>query len=251
MRVSGDALAAAEPPASGVAGAWRRPGALTSSFVMRPLRPVPVTVVEVDAELARQPPDRRRCVDRRVRGGARAPAPRARRARPRPRRTAPPRRSPTQRCAANPPRTAGGVALRTVRRGGAPLSPAASRSSSVDPSDTLSPTATFSSATTPANGAGTSIVALSDSRTTSGSSSATVWPALDEDLDDRDVDEVADVRDVDLAPRPTAATGPPPRRRSRTWRSPARRPRARPSACSAATTTWWRSTSKNRRRWRR
>src|ERR1700674_1137084 len=46
------------------------------------------------------------------------------------------------------------------------------------PSATLSPTFTFTSFTTPPAGAGTSIVALSDSSVTSGSSFATVSPAL-------------------------------------------------------------------------
>ena len=45
-----------------------------------------------------------------------------------------------------------------------------------EPSDTVSPTATFSSRTTPACGAGTSIVALSDSSVISGSSGATSSP---------------------------------------------------------------------------
>ena len=45
------------------------------------------------------------------------------------------------------------------------------------PSDTASPTATRSSVTVPATGAGTSRVALSDSSVTNGSSAATVSPA--------------------------------------------------------------------------
>ena len=45
-----------------------------------------------------------------------------------------------------------------------------------EPSDTVSPTATFSSCTTPACGAGTSMVALSDSSVISGSSGATSSP---------------------------------------------------------------------------
>ena len=67
------------------------------------------------------------------------------------------------------------------------------------PSETLSPTATFSSldhARPPATG--TSIVALSDSSVTSGSSARDLVARRDEDLDDRDVGEVADVGDLDL-----------------------------------------------------
>ena len=57
---------------------------------------------------------------------------------------------------------------------------------------------TFTSCTTPSTGEGTSIVALSDSSVTSGSSGATVSPGGDVDLDDRDVVEVPDVGDLDL-----------------------------------------------------
>src|SRR5262245_12950373 len=46
------------------------------------------------------------------------------------------------------------------------------------PSETLSPTFTFNSATVPDSGAGTSIVALSDSSVTSGSSAFTASPAF-------------------------------------------------------------------------
>ena len=51
-----------------------------------------------------------------------------------------------------------------------------SRTSSTSPSETRSPSVTRSSETVPANGAGTSIVALSDSRVTSGSSALTAAP---------------------------------------------------------------------------
>jgi hypothetical protein len=61
--------------------------------------------------------------------------------------------------------------------GAEPLPPETSIISSGEPWATLSPTLTLSSCTTPANGAGTSIVALSDSSVTSGSSSETVSPA--------------------------------------------------------------------------
>ncbi len=60
-------------------------------------------------------------------------------------------------------------------------SPAAPAASSVRirvPSETVSPTDSFSSRIVPAAGDGTSIVALSDSSVTSGSSSATVSPGL-------------------------------------------------------------------------
>jgi hypothetical protein len=56
--------------------------------------------------------------------------------------------------------------------------PAASSISTRLPSDTLSPTLTFSSLTTPASGEGTSMVALSDSREISESSRATLSPGL-------------------------------------------------------------------------
>ncbi len=46
------------------------------------------------------------------------------------------------------------------------------------PSETRSPTATMTSRTVPACGAGTSIVALSDSRVTIGSSALIVSPAF-------------------------------------------------------------------------
>jgi hypothetical protein len=46
------------------------------------------------------------------------------------------------------------------------------------PCETLSPTLIFSSLTMPAAGEGTSMVALSDSRLTSGSSLATTSPGL-------------------------------------------------------------------------
>src|SRR5439155_23916849 len=59
----------------------------------------------------------------------------------------------------------------------APTTPVASVRISV-PSETLSPTFTLSSATAPAVGDGTSIVALSDSSVTSASSALTVSPLL-------------------------------------------------------------------------
>ena len=59
-----------------------------------------------------------------------------------------------------------------------PRPPAPSSSRMTAPSPTLSPTLTFSSLTTPPTGAGTSIVALSDSSTISGSSALITSPAL-------------------------------------------------------------------------
>ena len=66
------------------------------------------------------------------------------------------------------------------------------------PSDTLSPTLTFTSFTMPSAGDGTSIVALSDSSVTSASSAFTVSPGLDQHFDHRHVLEVADVGDPAL-----------------------------------------------------
>jgi hypothetical protein len=60
---------------------------------------------------------------------------------------------------------------------GSAAPPSASITMITVPSDTASPTAIFSSVMVPATGAGTSRVALSDSRVTSGSSAATVSPA--------------------------------------------------------------------------
>ncbi len=64
--------------------------------------------------------------------------------------------------------------------------------------DTLSPTLTFSSLTTPSTGDGTSIVALSDSSVTSESSALHRVARLHQHLDDRHVLEVADVGDLDF-----------------------------------------------------
>src|ERR1041384_225130 len=55
---------------------------------------------------------------------------------------------------------------------------APSRPQITSPSDTLSPTLTFMPRTTPADGAGTSIVALSDSSTIRGASFSTRSPSL-------------------------------------------------------------------------
>ena len=94
-------------------------------------------------------------------------------------------------------RRLGGRRAGAVARGrsGRPR-PAASSSRISEPSETVSPTATFSSRTTPAAGEGTSIVALSDSSVISGSSGRHLVAGLDQHLDDRDVGEVADVGDA-------------------------------------------------------
>ena len=68
-----------------------------------------------------------------------------------------------------------------------------------EPLETRSPSLTLTSLTVPGNGDGTSTVALSDSSVTSGASLATTSPGLDEDLDDRDVLEVPDVGDRNVA----------------------------------------------------
>ena len=119
---------------------------------------------------------------------ARRRAPRPARGRPR---RAPAPAAPVASSGAS--RTAGAGASGTAPSAGAGAS---SRIS--EPSETVSPTATLSSATVPARGAGMSIVALSDSSVMSGSSAATSSPARDQHLDDRHVGEVADVGDLHL-----------------------------------------------------
>ena len=66
-----------------------------------------------------------------------------------------------------------------------------------EPLDTRSPSLTLTSLMVPAAGEGTSTVALSDSSVTSGLGDDVA--RLDQDLDDRDVLEVPDVGDRDLA----------------------------------------------------
>ena len=118
------------------------------------------------------------------------------------------------------------------------------------------PTLTRISATLPANGAGTSIVALSDSSVTSGCVLGRPRrPGRDQDLDHGDVGEVADVGDRDFARlghQETAGSGRVRvdlvRARSRPATTDAVTSPSAASAESAATATWWRSTSKNRRR---
>jgi hypothetical protein len=69
------------------------------------------------------------------------------------------------------------LARRSLAAGpGSCAAPAASISATTDPVETLSPSLTFISLTTPATLLGTSIVALSDSRVTSASSTLTVSP---------------------------------------------------------------------------
>src|SRR5262245_43215081 len=78
------------------------------------------------------------------------------------------------------PRVAGAACGGGAVAGGAAFAAALSvtRVRITAPCDTLSPTLTFSSSTTPPSGAGTSIVALSDSSVTSGSSGFTLSPGL-------------------------------------------------------------------------
>ena len=95
--------------------------------------------------------------------------------------------------------TTEGTGRAALAAAGAPAP--ASRSRMRLPSLTLSPTLTLMSFTMPAAGAGTSIVALSDSSETSGSSAFTLSPGLDQHLDHRHVLEVADVRNLDFCHR--------------------------------------------------
>ena len=62
----------------------------------------------------------------------------------------------------------------------------------------------------PPNGAGTSIVALSDSSVTSGSSAATLSPGRDQQLDHRYLVEVPDVGDRDFSVHAPSTAGHPP-----------------------------------------
>src|SRR6266404_9390077 len=71
----------------------------------------------------------------------------------------------------------GAASIATATTGSPVAAPVVSVTITV-PSDTLSPTLTLMSFTTPASGAGTSIVALSDSRVISASSAFTVSPGL-------------------------------------------------------------------------
>ena len=158
------------PPAARPLAAAARPArapplakASTSSRMMRPWSPRALDLAEVDAELARELAHRRAGVGERegrlrrsapAAGGAAGAALRRRR-RPRPR-PAPARRR--RRSASH-------------RRWRAPGSTDAF-------ADLVADLDLRSSRTTPPSGAGTSIVALSDSSETSGSSAFTVSPAL-------------------------------------------------------------------------
>src|SRR5262247_1582755 len=75
---------------------------------------------------------------------------------------------------------AGAAAVGTVAPAAAAVAalPPVESVSTTAPSDTLSPTLSFTSCTVPPNGAGTSIVALSDSNVTSASSALIVCPAF-------------------------------------------------------------------------
>ena len=128
---------------------------------MRPCVAGALDLAEVDAEFARQLAHRRAGVGEREGGFVDAAAGGAL---PRPRRGG-----------AGAARAAAPAAAAAARRAGA--SPVAS-DRITEPSLTLSPTLTRIACTTPDSGAGTSIVALSDSSETSGSSAFTVSPTL-------------------------------------------------------------------------
>ena len=90
---------------------------------------------------------------------------------------------------------------------------------------------------------------------TSGSSAATVSPGLDEDLDDRDVGEVADVGDRDLSIAHRSALMPAPAPAGpgsmlvaldRAWTVAGSTAPSAASALQRGDATWWRSTSKKR-----
>ncbi len=143
--ISGRAAPAAAPPETPPASA-----ALTSSRVMRPFSPVP-----------------RRCVRSRSSSRAR-------------RRTAGPASTPEKSAGAGPAAGAGGAAAGAAggagtaagaggagAAGAAPAPAAGSRRRISEPIATLSPTLATISRTVPAPGAGTSMVALSDSSVTS------------------------------------------------------------------------------------
>ena len=176
----------------------------TSSLMIRPLRPLPVTCVQVDAELAREPPHRRAGVDRtaavrlrrgrgagRVRGGAaaRLAAGGSASAPPRSR----PRRAPTTRWARRgrrPPRPAASSPRPASSRVGSSVS-------SSLPCETWSPTLTLHLADRPGERrrhVHRRLVGLErEQRVVDRHRVA----GRDEDLDDRDVLEVADVRNFD------------------------------------------------------
>ena len=97
----------------------------------------------------------------------------------------------------------GGAAAPAAARSGAAVagaSAAGSRRRISEPSETRAPTATASSRTTPARGAGISIVALSLSSVISDWSAVTDIARGDQHLDHLDVVEVSDVGDPHLDP---------------------------------------------------
>ncbi len=166
------------PPAAAAfaAGAAAAPPPLakasTSSRTMRPCAPVPLTLPRSTPSLARQLAHRRAGVGERERGFVDAAA-----------------------CLPASPAAAGegwggGAAAGAAAATGA--LPVASAMITL-PSLTLSPTLTLIACTTPGSGAGTSIVALSDSSEISGVFGLHRVADLDEDLDHRHVLEVADV----------------------------------------------------------
>ena len=171
---------------------------------MRPLGPVPFTCAEIDAELARELAHRRGGVGERL--GRSSTLDRRRRCRG--------ALAGGQRGAAHALRRRGsgcrllGPAPPLPRRASArPVSDHAC------PRETLSPTLTAASDDA-ASGAGTSIVALSVSSVTSALLGLHGVARLHQDLDDRDVLEVADVRARDSADAAVGARSAARRRRA-------------------------------------
>ena len=191
--------AAPAAPRRGCAQRAALTNACTSSLVMRPLGPVPFTCARsTPSSRAKRRTDGLACAFAKVgfvdRAGRRRPVP-----------VPPARRAVAGACrdaAAAGARRSGrrrglrgaGAACAAVRGSFA----ASMRQDRACPCETLSPTLTLSSLTTPAYGDGTSIVALSVSSVISESSACTLSPGFDQHLDDRHVLEVADVRHQDF-----------------------------------------------------
>ena len=158
-------------------GGPRSANLCTSSLVIRPLRPLPRHLVQVDAELARDPAHRRARIDRATAVAGRR-RPRSRRPRPRAAGAAAGgeprlRRVGWHAAPARQPRRPASLGRRSARR----RRSTATTSAAWFPGKPCPRSSRSSSPTVPANGAGTSIVALSDSSVSSGSSTATVSPA--------------------------------------------------------------------------
>src|SRR6266704_1474954 len=149
--ISGMPVPTAAGAAAGAAGAGPRRNASRSSLVMRPFGPAPVTAV-------RSTPSSRAV--RRTLGPACTPA-----------KSVPAATVSGGAGGAAGGRTATSGSCCSTRDGGCTVAPSpGSTSASSAPSLTRSPTLTGISRITPATGAGTSIVALSDSSVTNGSS---------------------------------------------------------------------------------